>query len=262
MANSAGVVGADAIEDSYGHRKRLNWIRARLNPGDVVVEIGCGTGFMVTLPLLESGYDVTGLDLDEASIKEGRRIFSSLGADPDRLVAKEFCATTIEPDVVIVSEVLEHLSSREITKLLGTVRFRIKPGGRLLLTVPNGYGWFELESFLWSRAGLARAFRFLRIQRLIDVCKERFLADPFRYSHPSTLSNAGHVQRFTFASIQRLLETNGFRVKEAVGTVIFAGPISNLLFRGFRRLLSLNAVCGTHFPRVAAGFLITAEARH
>ena len=52
-----------------------------------------------------------------------------------------------------MSEVLEHLHDDELDALLGEVRSRLAPGGRLLVTVPNGYGWFEMEHFFWWRLG-------------------------------------------------------------------------------------------------------------
>ena len=52
-------------ENVYGHLQRLQWLRAYLKPEDRVVEFGCGTGRLITVPLRSWGYDVTGVDLDE-----------------------------------------------------------------------------------------------------------------------------------------------------------------------------------------------------
>lgn len=258
--NSASqFAGAAEIEDAYGHRKRLRWIRSHLLADDRIIEIGCGTGFMLCLPLALEGYDVTGIDLDVTSIEEGKRIFESIGADQSRLRAVDFSETDIHPDVSIVSEVLEHLEGDRIKDLLETIRKRMPKHGRLLVTVPNGFGWFEFESFLWNRVGLEWLARKLRVQRALDALKTRWLTRPFRYSYPSTFSDSGHIQRFTLRSIQRLLNDSGFEVFEATGTVMFAGPVSNLVFRGLEGPLAFNARLGSRFPKLAAGFLVAAR---
>ena len=74
-------------ENIYGHRKRLEWILRHVHPGQRVVELGCGTGHMITRPLLKLGYDAYGVDLDERSIQFGRERFRREGLDPHRLLA-------------------------------------------------------------------------------------------------------------------------------------------------------------------------------
>ena len=69
-------------ETIYGHRQRVYWIRSHLRPTDRVVEFGCGTGRLIAMPLLGWGYDVLGVDLDEASIEHGREMLRRAGLDP------------------------------------------------------------------------------------------------------------------------------------------------------------------------------------
>ena len=57
------------LENVYGHRKRLGWLSKHLKPGDRIVEVGCGTGYMITLPLLASGYDITGIEPPPGVVK-------------------------------------------------------------------------------------------------------------------------------------------------------------------------------------------------
>jgi SAM-dependent methyltransferase len=147
-------------ENIYGHLNRVYWFRRHIRPDDHVLEVGCGTGNRVALPLHMWGYAVLGIDIDHASITAGREHFARVGLDPSVLRECELDEVAGEFDVIIVSEVLEHLSDDELDLMLAKLRAKLKPQGRLLVTVPNGYGWFEAESFLWHKTGLG----FLRVR--------------------------------------------------------------------------------------------------
>lgn len=247
------------VENVYGHRKRLDWIRCHLDRTDRVIEIGCGTGYMVTLPLALDGFDVVGVDTDGKSIEAGKLVFESEGCSSSRLIRGEFVDVELEPDVVIASEVLEHLRIEEVRSTLRLIRNRLAPGGELLITVPNGYGWFEMESFLWSRTGIGRLIEALGIDRVVGRLKRWILGDEPDHAHPSTLSSSPHVQRFTIASICREVAMAGLEVTEVTGTVLVAGPFSNLAFTGWRTGMLINSRLGSMFPRIASGILLRAE---
>ena len=244
-------------ENIYGHARRLRWLADRLDRRESVVELGCGTGVMITLPLLRAGYDIRGIDLDAASIAYGQNLLRHEGFDPARLACADLASLEALFDVVIASEVLEHLPDELLHPMLETIRHRLRPQGRLLVTVPNGYGWFEAESFFWNRARGAAIVARLRIDRLVWRLKERILGDSFAEPYPpSTLSDSPHVQRFTRASIRALLETHGFVVTESTGTVLAAGQFSNLVFTGCGPVMRLNARLGAAWPAIASGFLV------
>jgi SAM-dependent methyltransferase len=256
----AGV--ATAIpENVYGSRKRLAFILRHLRPGDRVLEIGCGTGVMLCRPLARLGYDVRGIDLDTASIAFGQRVLAEEGLDPAILAVCPLSAFSMAVDVVIASEVLEHLQDQELGLLLAEVRQRLQPQGRFLVTVPNGYGWFELEQWLWYSLRLGPLLYHGRICNLIESTKARLLGseavDP---GQPSTLANSPHVQRFTLRAIRRLLVGGGFEIVEARGSVAISGPFSNLLFAGIEPFLEANAHWGDRLGRLASGFFLACRA--
>jgi len=243
-------------ENIYGHRKRLHWIVSRLSKEDRIVEVGCGTGIMITLPLFEMGYQVMGIDIDEKSIDFGQDVCRERGMDPGILKLTDLASINTPLDVLIVSEVLEHLSQNDLFAVMNDIRNALKPGGKLLVTVPNGYGWFELESLLWFRAGIGYLLNLFRVGSVINVFKCVLLGRGYEPPYPSTLSDSFHVHRFTYNSIRTLLETHGFQVTEMTGSVMFAGPFSNLLFTGIKPVMELNCRLGQWFPRGASGFYI------
>jgi 2-polyprenyl-3-methyl-5-hydroxy-6-metoxy-1,4-benzoquinol methylase len=243
-------------ENIYGHTKRLNWIISHLNKGDTIVELGCGTGVMITLPLAKMGFSLFGVDLDDESIAVGQKIFGHEGLNPKTLKAMDISVLDVVPNVIIASEVLEHIPDGDISNVIRIVRHKLKPGGQFLVTVPNGYGWFELESFLWFKIGLGRLMERLHIVRVVNALKFLLLGCDIEPSYPSTLSSSSHVQRFTHSSIQTLLADEGFKVINITGAVLFAGPISNMFFTGIKPIMRLNCALGRWFPKIASGFYI------
>ena len=198
-------------ENVYGHSKRLDWIRSHISLDHTIVEVGCGTGVMITLPLAQASYDIEGVDLDTSSIQYGRDILKRNGIDQNRLRAINVSDIEARKNVIIASEVLEHLDNQGLTDMLDRVKHKLLPDGLLLVTVPNGYGWFELESFLWFKTGLGWLLERTRIAGSIRWVKSALFSCSREEAYPpSTLADSPHVQRFTYGSIQRTLRQHGF----------------------------------------------------
>ena len=97
-------------ENIYGHVARVLWMRDHLRPTDHAVELGCGTGYMITLPLRSWGYDVVGVDLDEPSILYGRAVMREAGIDEEVLQCVDIADYARDITVLIASEVFEHMA--------------------------------------------------------------------------------------------------------------------------------------------------------
>lgn len=243
-------------ENIYGHTKRLLWILSKIQKNDEIAELGCGTGYMITLPLAKLGYSIIGIDTDIASIEFGKRVFSQEGASPEILKVSNIEKLDMNPDIIIASEVLEHIPDKDLGVTLSKIYTQLIPTGKLLVTVPNGYGWFELESFLWFKVGVGKLLEWTQVTRVVNKIKHILFGHDFELPYSSTLSDSPHVQRFTFKSIQELLQKYGFKVVTISGSVLFAGPFSNLLFTGIRPTMYLNCALGKWFPRLASGFFV------
>ena len=248
-------------EDVYGHAKRLKWIISYLKKGDQVLEIGCGTGFMISFQLANMGFSIRGIDSDPKSIEYGRKIFQKEGLDPENLQLTEHPSINITPDVIIASEFLEHLSDQDIVNYLKHVRKTLRPGGYFLVTVPNGFGCFEIENLFWKKFKLGGIIMASGIERLISKLKRVLLGRKLiYYPHPSTLSSSPHIQRFSHNAIQRLLVKHDFEIIETSGSVLFAGPFSNLIFHDIPPIVKFNCFLGKLLPKMAAGFFIACKA--
>jgi len=249
-------------ETVYGSRKRLEWVLRHVSQDDEILEVGCGTGYMLCRPLAQLGLRIQGIDLDASSIEHGRELLRAEGLDPDVLSARPLSALASRFNVIIASEVLEHLHDAELDQILGEIHAHLAPGGRLLVTVPNGYGWFELEQFLWWKLRIGEPLFRSGFCHLVEKTKARFLGPEAIAAGPSsTLSSSPHVQRFTLASIQRRLRSAGFEIQDARGSVAVSGPFSNLFFAGLEPLLTANGRWGDRLGRLASGYFVASHAR-
>jgi SAM-dependent methyltransferase len=123
---------ADAPDgaEPWEWQARRALLLAEARPGERVLDLGCGAGAFLTA-LREAGAEPVGVEIAEAAAAKARatgvevRLVEGDGTLP--FGHGEF-------DLVWCSEVLEHVP--DALALLQETRRVLKPGGRLLLTVP------------------------------------------------------------------------------------------------------------------------------
>jgi SAM-dependent methyltransferase len=125
---------ADAPQDPepWQWERRRALLLAEARPGERVLDLGCGAGRFVAA-LRAAGADPVGVEIAEAALERARR--NAPGADlralePDGSLPLEHASI----DLVWCSEVLEHVA--DTAHALLEVRRVLRPGGRLLVTVP------------------------------------------------------------------------------------------------------------------------------
>lgn len=113
---------------------RYRFLAARINHGEMALNIGVGRGGLETL-LVGKGVKVSCLDPSETSIQAIRqRLNLSDNARVGHSQEIPFADQTF--DVVVMTEVLEHLDDGILLATLQEVRRVLKPGGRFIGTVP------------------------------------------------------------------------------------------------------------------------------
>lgn len=146
-------------------------------PGDRVLEVGCGTGWLCLL-LAERGLrGLVGTDFSPSQLDRARAAARERGLDhavaflpPEELeVAGAF-------DVVVMHAFLHHLSTEEIAAALEGAASRLRPGGKLLVVEPvhhaDGPARGPVELSVLRRLALlpaALAKRGLRRQRPAEL---------------------------------------------------------------------------------------------
>jgi len=176
--------GWKAQPEAFSSEQRFDQVCAhvkRLRPARLL-DLGCGDGRLACLVKLACpGVTIHGCDVSDVALSRSEGLDRSyvldLDTDPLPEPGESF-------DVVTASEVLEHLSGPRY--VLAEVRRVLKPGGRLLVTVPNVAFW-------------------------------RFRWQALRGEVPSVTADERHLHSYTAASLGRLLESEGFRVARMTG---------------------------------------------
>jgi 2-polyprenyl-3-methyl-5-hydroxy-6-metoxy-1,4-benzoquinol methylase len=274
---SFGFSGHVFREDTYGILKRLHYLintirkaGAEKNNKPRILDIGCGTGINITIPIALSGYAIKGIDIDAKSIEKAKSLsqsipnisFSCQGIEP--LINNE------EFDIIICSEVLEHVP--DTGKFLKNVRSIMDDDGLLILTIPNGYGYFELESHIEARfPGLAYRLDGLVQQLFKDYAKylPESLNARHRYERTREYCDLSittfdtettHCNKFTKSEIVRRLTESDFRIVDFRNRTFLAGNLINILLRESNILLRLNGAIANYLPKwICSGWMIAAR---
>ncbi|MFI5206075.1 MAG: class I SAM-dependent methyltransferase, partial [Candidatus Paceibacterales bacterium] len=149
--------------DRFADRKRLDFISDTLKrffpAAGHVLDVGCGNG-VISRHLGNLGYDVVGIDVSEKTIENASARTSIPNVRFMKMSAEELVSSGQKYDVVICSEVLEHLT--DPNALLAVLYSSLADNGKLIVTVPNGRGPRELlvtrpllhlrnrENWLWK----------------------------------------------------------------------------------------------------------------
>ena len=142
------AAGYDQIADKLAmspkfYRLCRRLLAPKLVPDSVLLDVGCGQGrllaeFRAALPPAE----LHGLDISPKLIEIAQRNVS--GGHFTTGDAENLTYPDGKFDAVVMTEVLEHLG-QPVTALRGVGRI-LKPGGWLLMTVPNR-DWFRYEEY-------------------------------------------------------------------------------------------------------------------
>ena len=108
---------------------------ARLQPGDQVVDLGCGTG-QLSLPLAERGARVLAIDVSSAMVRRleanarERAILNVEGLD---IPIENLSLPAGSVDLVVTSYALHHLRDADKSRVVMAAYHWLRPGGTLLV---------------------------------------------------------------------------------------------------------------------------------
>jgi ubiquinone/menaquinone biosynthesis C-methylase UbiE len=144
-----------------------------------ILDIGCGPAVMQEA-LLQRGFEVCGLDASPEMIRFGRqRILPHLNGGHCHLLvgdAEALACTDRQFDAVLSMGMLEYLPSYD--RALREMHRALRPGGMLVLTVPNRLAPYNLARGAreWMRRLAGRADQALRLNRCLPWRLDREIA--------------------------------------------------------------------------------------
>lgn len=129
--------------------------RARLQPGEVVVDIGTGRGELLAVAVKMGAARAIGVEYAPAAVAMAHRTLEAHGvADRAEVTLADARALPIDDetaDLVTMLDVVEHLAPEELTVTLREARRVMKPGGRILIhTFPTRTIYDQ--TYRWQRA--------------------------------------------------------------------------------------------------------------
>jgi SAM-dependent methyltransferase len=119
----------------YSQKYYLPYI-SEISFDDPILEIGCNRGYLIKC-LTSFGFsDLTGIDLSSDDLKQAALL------NPTVTFIHSDATTYLEQNIgsfslIVLKAVLEHIPKPEIPKLISALKTSLKPGGILLIDVPN-----------------------------------------------------------------------------------------------------------------------------
>ena len=127
--------GSEPNRDEQMRIEALERVIADHRLGGSILDVGCGRG-VLTRHFAKHG-EIMGIDIVEAAVRRGRDLFPEIDLQ-HRTLADVNTSAAGSFDLVVSSEVLEHVPRGEQSGFLREIHRALRPGGFVLLTTPRG----------------------------------------------------------------------------------------------------------------------------
>lgn len=200
-----------------GQERRLNLVRQYVDlDGARVLDAGCGLGLYM-LRFRDFTQHVYGVDVDREKVREAQKVLSHVQCAS----AEHLPFATGFFDIVFSHEVLEHV--KDDAEAVHEAYRVLKPGGRLVIFVPNRWYPFETHGVYWRGQ-----YHFGNIPLV------NYLPHPWRDRL------CPHVRAYTGKGIRALLEGLPGRL-----------VVHRRLFAGYDNIVARHPLLGTMLRRVS-----------
>lgn len=247
-------------ETIHGNAKRLAYVASlieRYQP-KTVLDVGCGNGVFLTIPLAElfPSTKFIGIDSDRETIDL---------ANTENTCANLRFATNAELedgmtfDFVLASEVIEHVDDPE--SFLDWLRLILAERGKLVITTPNGYGPFELSTFVESLMDLSGLMKLLSKVPFLKKLKvgDSYSSGDVRSMQHDTLAISPHVNFFSLGVLESMFERRGYSIVEVRARSFLGGLGFNQLMKS-QGILEWNSRVSDRLPkRFVSGWMFVLQ---
>lgn len=180
--------------------KMIQEILKELVSGTKILDVGCADGEVLRPHV--GRLQVFGVDFVQSFVQQANEV--GVKAQQCDFSKQPLPFSKYEFDTVFTGETIEHLIDTDL--FLSQINRVLKPGGQLLMTVPN-------------------------VRTPISIAMMMFLGLPPQFS---ARYRSPHYRDFTLRTLRLALQNNGFEITQAEGASIFIpglGEVSNALIR-------------------------------
>jgi SAM-dependent methyltransferase len=191
---------------------------ARIEPGQRVLDIGCGRGELVLQAALR-GAEAVGIDYAEEAVRIARENLAGFGAAVQgRAAVLLMNARTLEFDdesfdVALMTGLVEHLYPKELAEALREAWRVLRPGARLVVHTSPNRAVYDIAFPAYARHVNRAAAWLAKLFRLNDFVIHPGL--PCGPAYPrSEEERLVHVNEQTAPQLRHVLRRAGFRVRK------------------------------------------------
>lgn len=205
-----------------GANARLEFLVRRLKPGDRVLDVGVGSGVLERLAA-NKGVEIFALDPSERTIEHLREILR-IGESAQVGYGQAMPFPNDYFDAVVMTEVLEHLDEDTREESLAEARRVLKPGGRLIGTVPARERLQDSEvvcpncAHHFHRWGHRASFD---VATMTALLRNRFVVEAVQERFFNEWESVGWGRRFT-GLIKKFLSWGGLGTYGAARNIFFS----------------------------------------
>ncbi len=250
-------------ENVYGHTKKVRLFRESIerfrtmskNSSLRILDVGCGSGYAVTRFLGKTVDHVMGIDMYPPNIEYAKEHFKHPSLHFLCMDAQTLSTAGEVFDVVVMADVLEHLE--DPASILKIAVDLLAPDGRLLVTVPNGKGPFEIES-AFSKVPILGSGLLKLLDLFVAMLNKTLMKGAWSRIDELTPKDlpynidCGHVQFFSINDMLRLFSGVGLEVDNTANVSVFSGPFTNYLLAPSQHFCGWNVRIANCLPRSIA----------
>jgi 2-polyprenyl-3-methyl-5-hydroxy-6-metoxy-1,4-benzoquinol methylase len=230
------------ISDLSGIEISFNFISEIMgeqNPRSVL-DVGCGTGSNLTIKLAKAFPDIQflGIDTDWVSINYAKQNET----ENLKFIHLDDLKPESKFDIIVASEVIEHVD--EPNEFLLFLRQHVSPRGKVILSLPNGYGPKEITNAIVALLIILLNSLSLKDKVKVFLQKNDGNEPPIKYT---TLASSPHINFFSFKEILNIFKESGFEVVKYRPRTFLGGIGFARILKG-DKILNWNASIAEKLP--------------
>lgn len=137
QSGRASLTDAESLfkREKYRFSKEILPILKSLPKDIQIVDMGCGSGSLVSLLNDNSFVDVTGIDLSKEQVEIAKQLGIPNVIQAD--IVEWLNQQKHKMDLVLGMDIIEHFTKDELVDLLLEIKKHLKPGGKVIFRTPN-----------------------------------------------------------------------------------------------------------------------------